>query len=85
MRGLKCLHFLNQKNCLDQAASGSSQMRGNLALDQAACYCLVVDGPCRLESPVVVLVLHINFFSFFERARREASSGLSDTSYGGER
>ncbi len=76
---LNSIHFLYQENRFDQAASGSSQMRGDLALDQAPCDCLAVDGSCGLESLVVMLVFHVCVFGIFKRAGREAGSCLSDT------
>ena len=75
---LNSIHFLYQENRFDQAASGSSQMRGDLALDQAPCDCLAVDGSCGLESLVVMLVFHVYTFGIFKRAGRKAGGGLSD-------
>ena len=38
----------------------------------------MVDGPCGLESLVVVLMLHISLFGIFEGAIREGGSGVAD-------
>ena len=43
-------------------------MRRDLALDQAACDCLLVEGQCGLKPLVVVLVFHVRLFGIFERA-----------------